>query len=459
MCKASPASRPAGITFNLSAGAIQHKLVLFLLFSLQGRVLPASEDIGKTRNRAIDKITNLKCETTMKKRILFVDDEYKVLDGLRRRLRGMHSEWEMEFAASGMEALEVLNGKSFNVVVADMRMPGMDGCQLFELVKNLHPEAVRIIFSEHSDKDLILDSAGLTHQFLAKPCDAQALKTTIGRACAVRDLLEDESLINVISKIDSLPSLPSLYKEVVEEVNSPNGSLARVGEIISTDVGMSAKLLQLVNSAFFGLSAPVSSTVRAVNLLGLETIKTLILTIKIFSQFDRAGLPCYSISSLLDHSISTGILARSIATQEDLEQNRIDQAFMAGLLHDIGKLILLDKLPSKCLEISDAVNSSGCQLWEAEQKVLGTSHAQVGAYLMGIWGFSESIVEAIAFHHCPSKCSNGSFGILSIIHLANASEHGDHAKKNGNRLDADYLDKLGIGDTLDANPTIYCDAM
>ena len=182
---------------------------------------------------------------------------------------------------------------------------------------------------------------------------------------------------------------------------------------------MSAKLLQLVNSAFFGLPTQVSSTVRAVNLLGLETIKALILTTKIFSQFDRADLPCYSISSLLDHSISTGMLARSIATQEDLGQNRIDEAFMAGLLHDIGKLILLDKLPEKCLEISDVFNSGACQLWEAEQKVLGTTHAQVGAYLMGIWGLPESLVEAIAFHHCPGKCSNSSFGILTIVHLAN----------------------------------------
>jgi len=371
----------------------------------------------------------------------------------------MRSEWEMEFAASGQEALEVMKGRSFHVVVTDMRMPGMDGCQLFEQLRNLHPQVVRIILSEYSDKDLLLNSAGLIHQFLAKPCDAEALKTTIARACAVRELLEDESLIKVISKIESLPSLPSLYKEVVEEVNAANGSLARVGEIISKDVGMSAKLLQLVNSAFFGLSAPVSSTVRAVNLLGLETIKTLILTIKIFSQSHRAGLPSYSIPSLLDHSISMGILARSMATQEDLGQKQIDQAFMAGLLHDIGKLILLDKLPSKCLEISKVFNSSGCQLWEAEQKVLGTSHAQVGAYLMGIWGFSESIVEAIAFHHCPSKCSNSSFGILSITHLANAFEHGGHAKENGKRLDAVYLDKLGIVDRFDANRAIYSDAM
>jgi HD-like signal output (HDOD) protein len=252
-----------------------------------------------------------------------------------------------------------------------------------------------------------------------------------------------------------LPSLPSLYREVVEEVNSRDGSLARVGEIISKDVGMSAKLLKLVNSAFFGLPAPVSSTVRAVSLLGLETIKTLILTIKIFSQFHGTGSPHYSISSLLDHSISTGILARSVAAQEDLAQDSIDEAFMAGLLHDMGKLILLDKLPLKCREIAGVLNSGARQLWEAEQKVLGTSHAQVGAYLMGIWGFSESIVEAIAFHHCPGKCSNGSFGLLSVVHLANAFAHRDHGEKNGTRLDTDYLDKLGIAARPDAYHVMY----
>jgi putative nucleotidyltransferase with HDIG domain len=388
----------------------------------------------------------------MKKRILFVDDEHKVLEGLQRMLRSMRSEWEMRFAVSGQEALEILKGKPFDVVVTDMRMPGMDGCQLLERVKELHPQVVRIILSGYSDKDLILNSVGLTHQFLSKPCDGETLKITITRACAMRELLNDESLINVISKIESLPSLPSLYEEVVKEANSQDSSLARVAEIISKDVGMSAKLLQLVNSAFFGLPVRVSSIMRAVNLLGLEIIKTLILSIKIFSQFDHPGMT--SLSSLWDHSISTAMIARSIATQRDLPQNQIDEAFMAGLLHDIGKLILLDKLPEKCVAISNILRSDGCQVWEAELKVLGTTHAQVGAYLMGIWGLSESLVEAIAFHHCPGKCSNDSFGTLSVVHLANSAQHSEQGEKGMKRLDIGYLKKLGIADRLNANCTL-----
>jgi putative nucleotidyltransferase with HDIG domain len=388
----------------------------------------------------------------MKKRILFVDDERKVLDGLRRMLRSMSSEWQMEFAENGQEALDILKGQPFDMVVTDMRMPGMDGCQLLERIKNLYPQVVRIILSGYSDKDLIFNSVGLTHQFLSKPCDGETLKNTIARACAMRELLEDESLTNVISKIESLPSLPSLYKEVVDEVNSPDGSLARVSEIISKDVGMSAKLLQLVNSAFFGLPTRASSIMRAVNLLGLEIIKTLILSIKIFSQFDEAGMS--SLSSLWDHSISTAMIARSIATQRDLGQNQIDEAFMAGLLHDIGKLILLDKFPEKCREISHLFSSSGCQLWQAEQQVLGTTHAQVGAYLMGLWGLSQSLVEAIAFHHCPSRCSRNSFGTLTAVHLANSAQHCEHGEQSIKRLDIGYLEKLGIADGLNANGTL-----
>ncbi|MDA8307891.1 MAG: response regulator [Deltaproteobacteria bacterium] len=382
----------------------------------------------------------------MKKRILFVDDEPEVLLSMRRMLRSMRSQWEIDFAGSGQDALRTMAGKPCDVVAADMRMPGMDGLRLLERVRELHPGVVRIILSDHSDKDAALKSVGLAHYFLSKPCEAGKLKITITHACGMRALLTDEPLINLISRIDSLPSLPSLYQEVVEEAQSQNGSLAKVGDIISKDVGMSAKLLQVVNSAFFGFPGQVSSIMRAVNLLGLENIKALILSLKIFTSSHPTNFHCYSLSSLWSHSISVGMIARSIATQEGFSQNLIDEAFMAGMLHDVGKVVLMDKLPEECLKISELVKSSGCQLWEAEQKISGTTHAQLGAYLMGMWGLSESVVEAIAFHHCPGKSTNESFGTLTVIHLANSMEHrGRNAKKN-NRLDVDYLKKLGISD-------------
>lgn len=368
----------------------------------------------------------------------------------------MRPEWEMEFCPSAQHALEILEGKPFDVMVTDMRMPGMDGCELLEKVKALHPQVVRIILSGHSDRDLILSSLGLAHQFLSKPCDGEALKAIVSRACAMRELLEDQSLVEIVSSIDSLPSLPTLYKEVIEEANSEDGSLERIGEIISKDAGMSAKLLQLVNSAFFGLAAKVTSTVRAVNLIGLETIKALVLSVKIFSEFDRPGMP--SVSTLWDHSLLTGMIARSIATQEDLAQNQIDEAFTAGLLHDVGKLILLDKLPGKYREIIALSGETECTLWEAEQTALSTTHAHVGAYLMGIWGLSGSMVEAIAYHHFPGKCLNTVFSTLTAVHLADCAEHDSRGESNRDRLDIGYLEKLGISERIQESLTVPRDS-
>lgn len=382
----------------------------------------------------------------MKKKILFVDDEPNVLDGLRRLLRDMRPEWEMEFAASGRQALDILGAKPFDVLVTDMRMPGMDGCQLLKKVKELHPQIIRIILSGYSDRDLILSSVGLAHQFLSKPCDREELKNAVAGACAMGELLEDEFLVKTVSSIESLPSLPSLYQEVVTEINSENGSLEKISEIISKDVGMSAKLLQLVNSAFFSLAARVNSIQRAVNLLGLETIKALILSAKIFSQFERPALP--SVSTLWDHSLMTGMIARSIATQEDLGQNRIDEAFTAGLLHDIGQLILMDIMPGKYAKIRKSGLDAGRPIWQAEESALGTTHAEVGAYLIGIWGLSGSLVETVAYHHCPSKSSSGSFGTLTAVHLADYAEHTTRGESGKEWLDIGYLEKLGISDRL-----------
>ncbi|MDR3567394.1 MAG: response regulator [Syntrophobacteraceae bacterium] len=385
------------------------------------------------------------------KKILFVDDEINLLDGLKRMLRGMRNEWQMAFAPGAREALEILGNDSFDVIVTDMRMPGMDGCRLLNEVKERFPNIVRIILSGHSDKEEVLKSIGPVHQYLSKPCDAQVLKSTIARACTMQDLLENDSLIKIVSRIESLPSLPALYAEVIEAVNSPDGSLARVGEIISQDLGMAAKILQLVNSSFFGLPTHVSSPARAVAMLGIETVKALVLGVKIFSQFSMPDLQGYSIASLWNHSVATSCLAKNIAEKLKLKQTEINNSFLAGLLHDTGKLILLDRLPTACEEIVEVVISSGCPLFEAEQKVLGATHAQVGAYLLGIWGFPRSIVNGIAFHHCPGKCSDEGVSILTVVHLANGFEHKnspDTANKALN-FDLDYLSKLGIGDRLD----------
>lgn len=190
----------------------------------------------------------------MKRRILFVDDEPNVLQGLQRMLRPMRSEWEMEFAGGGEEALQKMEQAPFDVIVSDMRMPGMNGAQLLKEVARRYPDTVRIVLSGHSDREYILQLVTTTHQYLAKPCDAQTIKDTVNRACALRDLLTSKELSALVSQVKSLPSLPSLYTRIIEILQSDDPSLQKIGQIVSEDIAMSAKVLQLVNSSFFGIA-------------------------------------------------------------------------------------------------------------------------------------------------------------------------------------------------------------
>ncbi len=385
------------------------------------------------------------------KKILFIDDNPDLLRSLRRMLRVMRSEWEMEFVESGREALEVLEKESYDVVVSDIRMPEMDGVQLLTEIKKLYPRTVRIALSGQSDQEVVLRSVGPTHQFLAKPCDADTLKAVVKRSCALQDLLSDTTLIQLVSRLESLPSLPSLYLEIIEELKSPRSSMSRIGNIISKDIGMTAKILQLVNSAFFGIPQHVSNPAQAATLLGIDIIKALVLSVHIFQHSDLPTIEHLDYELLWRHSAVTSILAKRIAIEEKFDSKTIDDIFMAGLLHDVGILILASGLPAAYDEVMRLTVREDIPIVKAEQQVLGKTHAEVGGYLMGLWGLSDSIVEAIYFHHLPSEFPEINLSPLTVVHVANELEsHKPKDIKTELNIDMEYMEKLGIADRIPA---------
>ncbi|HYB21716.1 MAG TPA: response regulator [Thermodesulfobacteriota bacterium] len=381
----------------------------------------------------------------MKTRVLFVDDEIRIIEGLRRSLRNMQQEWEMSFVGSGQEALDTLNQKPFDVVVSDMRMPGIDGAQLLAEVKESFPQTARIILSGHSEQKFIMKSVPIAHQYLAKPCDVETLKSVIIRACKMRSLLADDSIKRIIATINTLPSLPPLYVEIMEELQSPGVSIQKIANIVSKDIGMTAKILQLVNSAFFGLQQHVSSPSQAVTLLGIETIKALVLSVHIFSHFDSQTKPPILLERIWNHSFLTGILAKAIAKGENQKQIVIDDSFTAGLLHDVGKLILSVYIPEQYHEVQEKAKSRKISLWEAEKETFGVTHCEVGAYLIGLWGLPDPIVEALTFHHDPAACPAEEFSPLLALHMANALEQvQSDIPEVRSQINRDYLSKLNM---------------
>jgi HD-like signal output (HDOD) protein len=399
----------------------------------------------------------------MKRQILFVDDEPRVLISIRRMLHGMRNEWDMQFAESGADALSMLAKKPFDVIVTDIRMPGMDGANLLSEVKKAYPNMVRFVLSGHSDKEMILRSVRHAHQYLSKPCDADILKSKICRACALREMLTQESLRSVVSAMDSLPSQPTLYAEIMDELRNERSCIQKIGEIISRDLGMTTKILQLVNSAFFGMPRHIESPAHAVSLLGLDTIKALVLSVEVFSKFEQNKLKAFNIESLWDHSIMTGKLVKQIAKAEKANRQTMDDAFLAGLLHDVGKLILVDQLPDEYKEIIELTKNENIPLLDAEIRILGAGHAEVGAYLLGLWSITDPIVEAVAFHHDPQICALQSFSPQTAVHVADAlANAGGHSYKPTaaglSGMDDEYIDSIGLTGRIPVWRNIY-DAM
>ncbi len=389
----------------------------------------------------------------MKKRVLFVDDEPLVLQGLQRMLRPMRNDWEMDFVESGALALERMAQAPFDIVVSDMCMPGMNGAQLLTEVMKRFPKTVRLILSGHADKDLVLKCIGSTHQYLAKPCEPDALKATITRASALELSLSSGTLKKLVGQMDRLPSLPSLYVEIVEKLNQPEMDLEEVGRIIAQDVGMTAQVLKLVNSAFFGLRRQLANASEAVTYLGGETMKSLVLSIHAFSQFESADLGEFSLDKLRSHSTEVAAAAKAIALAEGAEVKVVDEAFVAGMLHDIGKLVLLSNFGKQYLEVFRLEHEKQVNASAAEERVFGANHADIGGYLLGLWGLPVPVVEAIALHHTPRGSPQKTFTPLTAVHVADALVHG--AEANGaavppDRLDPQYLAELGLTGRIDA---------
>jgi len=278
------------------------------------------------------------------------------------------------------------------------------------------------------------------------------LKATVGRVSALDAALQNKTLQKLTSQMDRLPSLPSLYIEVVEKLQTPEVTLEDVAVIIAKDIGMTAKILKLVNSAFFGLRRQITGPEEAVAYLGLDTIKALVLSINAFSQFEQCKIGGFSLESLWDHSLNTAAAAKLIALAEHAERKIADEAFIAGMLHDTGKLVLASNFAEQYNDVVRLAQTNKQEVLIVELEVFGATHADVGGYLLGLWGLPVPVVEAIALHHNPGKTTHKTFSPLTAVHAANVLIYESRQQGNGinaGQIDTNYLNALGLSDRPD----------
>ena len=370
-------------------------------------------------------------------RILFVDDEALILSGLRRMLRPYHKEWDMTFVDSGEKALAALDQDPFDLIISDVRMPGMDGIELLGRVRDAHPDLIRIILSGYSDHVDTLRSTTVAHQYLAKPCDPDVIRDTVMRATGIRGRLTDPELLAAIGNTESLPSAPVLYQQLTDELASDDPSIGKIGEIVAQDPAMTAKLLQIVNSAFFALRREVSDISQAVTMLGTDTIMALALTAHLFSQDDLTSDQQAVVEQVWNESFKVATIAKALAVADGASHARAQEAFLAGLLLDSGVLVLAMNYPEHATRIR---RMDG----DAEAETFGATHSLIGAYLLNIWGLPDVIVEAVAYHHAPSGASSTDAPVLTYVHAADAIR--GSTPEQAPLFDESYLEAAGVTD-------------
>jgi len=383
----------------------------------------------------------------MKLRILFVDDDKYDLDSMRSMFEYMAADWDMLFSGSGEEALSLVKDGTIDVVIADMKMPDMDGAELLEKIKEIEPSVLRVVISGYSDKEMLMRATKSAHQFLPKPVNPQVLKKIIDKVYSLQGILKNRNIIKLTTSIKSLPALPDLYIKIEDELRRPNPSIKKIDDIISKDMVMTAKILQVVNSAFFGLPQRIINPLQAINFLGMEVIKALVLLVHFFSAERVPDFMRGHIGKLWDDSLKIATLAKKIAISEKFDSKKVEEAFIGSLLHDIGKLVLW-QVPDYFMNIARQKNDFHISVSEAEYILYETSHAEVGAYLLGIWGLPDSLIEMVGYHHKPSLSQNKAFSTLTVLH---GSDH----LLTGEPLDETYLQNFALKSTINKWIRVY----
>jgi HD-like signal output (HDOD) protein len=353
----------------------------------------------------------------MKRSIYIVDDQPQVLETALAIVAAVMPEAAITGFDNPFKALEAIKASPPDLILTDHLMPGMHGNQLLEEARAAAPDALRIIMSGFValDKLNVITSA---HQYVAKPFDALQLKEMLRRAFGARGRVRDEGLQRVVTSLRSLPSLPQARQTLLAELESGQGASGSIGQMVAQDAGLSAKVLQLANSPLFGRDYLVANPVEAVLCLGTDMIAAVALSQTLFKQYQSNAHREFSPARVWNHCWETAALAQGFCGEQGLARAAREEAFLAGLLHETGRLILVDNFPEQFQAACDAARRDNSPLAPRLAETLGAPPSRVAAYLLDLWGLPESVVAAVGLLHHPEEEQAAEFTIASALYIA-----------------------------------------
>lgn len=332
------------------------------------------------------------------------------------RRPAQESGWELCFANDGESALAEMARAPVEVLLADANMAKMSGPALLRTVQERDPSVVRILLSGHTGLDILRTALPYAHQFLPKPCDGQLLRSTLESACNLRSLLARPEMRQLVGSSNQLPSAPRTFIELSNALANPSASSRAISDIIEKDIAISARVLQLVSSAFYGLPRAVTSIGGAVAYLGVEVVKAIVLSVEVSRMFPLTqSIPDFSVDALQQQGMRASQLAKRMLGHEPGG----DVLVVAGLLQDSGQLVLASRAAARFgLALSTAAARKQ-PLAEVETDLFGATHADIGAYLLGLWGLPQRVVSTVANHLEPQRTGSRVFDAAAALYVAN----------------------------------------
>lgn len=358
----------------------------------------------------------------------------------------LEPEWQVSWFADGLEAITELKRREYKMLVTGLDAGDSRAAELLNYTRRKHPTMPRFILASEADKLRVMKEALGAHQFLTEPIDGAALKQNLDRAMNLDAWLGCAEMRRLVTRVRSLPAVPAVYLELVSALRSPSVTTEEVADIISKDMAISAKLLQVVNSAYFGYSNKTTELSEVVGMLGFESVKSLATAIRMLAHYDGIKLPDYSIEELWGHSNEVAKTARQLVMAHNGNREMAEAAFLAGLLHDIGKVVLAGNFARQYNGTQSLAAKQSLPAWEVEKEIFGATHSEVGAFLLGLWGMPMQVLEAVAFHHHPLRDNSREFTVLTAVHVANALHYELHSGFEVRKavIDEEYLSQIGL---------------
>lgn len=362
-------------------------------------------------------------------KVLFVDDEPRVLEAIQRMLFDGAGHWEVTTASSGQEALEILGYARFDVIVTDMRMPGMDGSALLTQVHERWPAMTRIVLSGQTEQENAMRALGSAHQFLSKPCNPKKLTEVVESTYKLRALAPNARVRELAAAVHRLPAMPRVHERLLTLIDGPTASVRDAADLVAQDPGLCAKILRVVNSAFFARGQVVRDVRTGTSRIGLDLLRALVLT-----ERAACGVPSARTARVQAAALDAAVVTGYVASPVDHRA-----AFTAALLCDVGTLVLEQGAPDEIAAVREYAQEKNLPLHVAEKEMLGSSHADVGAYVLGLWGVPSAIVDAVAGHHeLPAEPST----LAAVVHVS-------HRIVDGDAISAVAARTAGVEDRLD----------